>query len=461
MHKTPVIAVFDIGKTNKKFFLFDAGYHVVHESTHQFEEVTDEDGFPCEDLILLQSFIVHTLSSIVKKKQFDIKAVNFAGYGASMIHLDETGHTLTPLYNYLKPYPESLKFQLYSMYGGEQKISVETASPVLGSLNAGMQLYRIKKEHPEVYAKIRNSLHLPQYLSYLITKKCVSDITSIGCHTQLWDFKRNNYHDWVAKEGLQHTLAPLVDSTSHFPVTMHNHSFVAGIGLHDSSAALIPYLIQMEEPFLLLSTGTWSISLNPFNHTSLTAEELKNDCLCYLSFKGAPVKAARLFAGYEHEQQTARIASHFNQQADRYSSMHFDTTIIEKLKVNRIALHRPSEKQIEFAAYSPFQYRDLNSFHSFEEAYHQLIMDLVQQQSISSQWVLKDTRVNRIFVDGGFSKNRVYMTLLASVFAGKEVFAASMSHATAQGAALAIHTCWNDQPYHSKIIELNYYERAF
>ena len=39
----------------------------------------------------------------------------------------------------------------------------KTASPLLGSLNSGLQLYRLKKEQPEVFQKIHHALHLPQY----------------------------------------------------------------------------------------------------------------------------------------------------------------------------------------------------------------------------------------------------------------------------------------------------------
>jgi len=44
MHPTSVIAIFDIGKTNKKLFLFDEQYRMVLEKTEQFEETTDDDG---------------------------------------------------------------------------------------------------------------------------------------------------------------------------------------------------------------------------------------------------------------------------------------------------------------------------------------------------------------------------------------------------------------------------------
>jgi hypothetical protein len=57
-------------------------------------------------------------------------------------------------------------------------------------------------------------------------------------------------------------------------------------------------------------------SLNPFNDIPLTFEELQYDCLCYMHYQGKPVKASRLFSGYEHEIQTKRIAQHFGAEND-------------------------------------------------------------------------------------------------------------------------------------------------
>ena len=79
---------------------------------------------------------------------------------------------------------------------------------------------------------------------------------------------------------------------------------------------MIPYLISFKEPFILLSTGTWCISLNPFNHFDLTDDQLNKDCLCYISFKGNTVKASRLFAGYEHEEAVKKLAAQFNKPHD-------------------------------------------------------------------------------------------------------------------------------------------------
>lgn len=457
MSEIPVIAIFDVGKTNKKLFLFDEQYRIIFERTARFTETMDEDGAPCENLESLRLSVFDSLREVFSRKDVVIKAINFSTYGASLVYIDDEGRPLTPLYNYLKEYPAALSQQFYNNYGGESAFSVQTASPVLGSLNSGMQLYRLKYEQPEIFDRVKYALHLPQYMSYLLSGVACSDMTSIGCHTNLWDFKANNYHTWVKKEGVLGKLAPLYSAGDVMPAAFPGNNYAVGTGLHDSSAALIPYLVNFHEPFVLISTGTWCISLNPFNDSPLTPEELEADCLCYLSFQGNPVKASRLFAGYEHEQQVKRIATHFNQHTGRYRSIEYDGSIIRRLKERNkhdTPLRAAEKGTLQVSAFGA---RELNDFDTDTEAYHQLMLDIARQQFIATSRVLKGANVKRIFVDGGFSKNVIYMNLLAALFPDIEIFAASMAQATAMGAALAIHNTWNSKSMPSDLIELKYY----
>lgn len=457
MSEIPVIAIFDVGKTNKKLFLFDEQYRIIFERTARFTETVDEDGAPCENLESLRLSVFDSLREVFRRKDLVIKAINFSTYGASLVYIDEEGRPLTPLYNYLKEYPAALQEQFYNNYGGEKAFSVQTASPVLGSLNSGMQLYRLKYTQPDIFQRVKYALHLPQYMSYLLSGIACSDITSIGCHTNFWDFKQNNYHTWVIKEGVLEKLAPLLSSGEVMPAAFPGNNYAVGTGLHDSSAALIPYLVNFHEPFILISTGTWCISFNPFNDTPLTDEELAADCLCYMTFQGKPVKASRLFAGYEHEQQLKRIAAHFNQHTGHYRNIDFDSNIIRTLKERNKQDHALLPPDPKLLQASVFGQRDLHSFSTDTEAYHQLMLDIAQQQYIATKRVLNGTTVKRIFVDGGFSKNAIYMNLLAALFPEIEIFAASMAQATAMGAALAIHSSWNNKPLPNDLIELKYY----
>jgi sugar (pentulose or hexulose) kinase len=443
------IAILDIGKTNKKLFLIDEHYKIVWERGESFPETTDEDGDACEDVTLLTRWVKESLEELTQLPGYTVVALNFSTYGASLVYLDHQGQVAAPLYNYLKPYPAHIQEQFYATYGTSAQLSGETASPALGSLNAGLQCYRLKQGQPALFSTIRYALHLPQYISYLVTGRPLADITSVGCHTMLWDFAKQDYHHWVKKAGLTDKLPPF------FPCdeTIQVGAYEVGVGLHDSSSALIPYLTSFSEPFALISTGTWCITLNPFNKQPLTAAELEQDCLCYLTYEGNPVKAARLFAGNEHEQQVRRLAEYYQTPVNYYQQVAFDPAIFALL--HPVDLKQENKQDLLKA--SRFADRSLNDFASYEIAYHRLMMDIMEQQKHSTELVTSGTPVKRIFVDGGFGRNPVYMHLLAAAFPQMEVYAASVAQATAVGAALAIHQHWNRQPLPGDLVEMRLY----
>jgi FGGY family of carbohydrate kinases, C-terminal domain len=410
--KTPVIAVFDIGKTNKKVFLWSTTFEIVFEKQQTFDEIVDEDGFACEDLGALQQWIVSTFAELCQLPEFEIIGLNFSAYGASIVYVDRVGEPLAPLYNYLKPVSKSFP---YTEYGGEDEFARKTASPILGNLNSGLQVYEstFRSFWPEVF----KAVHFPNYLASLFTGRLVSEITSIGCHTALWDFDLGQYHPWVAT--IQDQLAP-ISTEAFLPIDGINY----GLGLHDSSAALVPYLRSISDEFVLLSTGTWCIAMHPFNESPLSAEELAEDVLCYLQPNGKPVKASRLFGGHFHEEQVARMEAHFG------GSYH-DLTFSERV----FSLSSRSSSVFECA----FASCDLHDFPDLASAYDQFMVDLVGQQLHSLNLLLKDAPVKQLLVDGGFSKNEWYMCLLAHALPEVEVYAAEVAQASALGAALMVY----------------------
>jgi sugar (pentulose or hexulose) kinase len=310
----------------------------------------------------------------------------------------------------------------------------------------------LRHQHPAVFSRVKYALHLPQYLAFTLHGNVYSDITSIGCHTNLWDFQNQQYHAWVKNEGIEPKLAPIIDSQS---VGGFYRQVPVGIGLHDSSAALIPYLVSVAQPFVLLSTGTWCITLNPFNQTQLSDFELHQDCLCFISYKNKAVKASRLFAGYEHEQQIKRLATYFNKPTDYYTTVQYDSALLATDKFTSGS--NTSLAGNAMIGQSFFLKRELATFENYEAAYHQLIADLVALQIHSTQIVLNGFAVKQLFVDGGFSNNPVYMQLLANAFPQYQVMAAKLPQATALGAALSMHQHWNSIAMPSDIISFKYY----
>jgi hypothetical protein len=388
-----------------------------------------------------------TLDDALFNKQFHIQALNFSAYGASLVHLDKRGLPVTPLYSYTKPYPGDLLQTFYNTYGNKENIALETASPPLGMLNAGLQLYWLKYRKPAVYKKIKYSLHLPQYCSYLLTNKAHSEISSIGCHTALWDFRRKEYHHWVKEENLHKLFPPVSPTNVKMNIPLGKHKFCSGIGIHNSTAALLPFSLSITEPFLLLSTGSWSITFNPFNEVPLTANDLNKDCLSYMSPEGKILKASRLFLGNEHSYYEKKIATYFGKNAHYHRTVKFDKQIIQKLLHENNGRKKFIPHTMEVGAYLSFKKSkavDLSLFHSYEEAYHQLNIDLIAMQAMAIETAMGNTATRKIYITGGFSENTIFVQLLACRFPDLDVYTASISEGSALGAALIMHNSWND-----------------
>ncbi|MBG7629628.1 MAG: carbohydrate kinase, partial [Bacteroidetes bacterium] len=181
-----VIAIFDIGKTNKKILLFNEDFEVVFRNSTKFDEILDDDGYPCDDIEAIENWIQNQIKTIQQQGIYNIKAINFSTHGATLVYLNKEGKRITPLYNYLKPLNDIDFNGFYNQNGGVTEFSRKTASPAYGMLNAGLQIYWLKNKKPHFWKDVASILHYPQYLSYLFTHKITADFTSIGAHTATW-----------------------------------------------------------------------------------------------------------------------------------------------------------------------------------------------------------------------------------------------------------------------------------
>jgi len=95
--KEKVVAVFDIGKTNKKVILFDYDLKLIWEAEEKFAETTDDDGFPCDDIDQIEKWIKDSVIRLARSDKYNLTAINFATYGATLAYLDENGKKVTPI----------------------------------------------------------------------------------------------------------------------------------------------------------------------------------------------------------------------------------------------------------------------------------------------------------------------------------------------------------------------------
>lgn len=430
-----VVLIFDIGKTNKKILVFDRSLTILHEDETIFEEIPDDDGFSGDDIERLEKWMLEACNRYLEDDAYEVRGINFTTYGATLMYLNEQGKRLTPVYNYLKPMPEGIVEPIYEANGGEAEFCRNTASPALGMLNSGFQALWLKEKKPEIFKQVKTVLHFPQYLSHLLTGKSSSEHTSIGCHTGLWDFDQMAYHPWTKQLGDILPDPEPVETT--YPSTLFNKQVPVGIGIHDSSSSLVPYFMNSNEEFILVSTGTWCISMNPFNSEPLTANQLKKDCLAYMSIQQKPVKSSRLFMGRIHDVNVERLNGIFGTDKSAYKNVALDEEMIRSLN------QKSNGNRVFFHGGIPEEYVDtsidINTFSGFEEAYHQLMIDLVDITEESIDLIIsKEDTTKNIYISGGFAKNPIFLKLMASRFPDKKIYTSEVANATSLGAALVL-----------------------
>lgn len=446
----PTTAILDLGKTNKKLLLFDQDLRVVDERQTAVPERPYENGLEMDDLPAVLAWVKQQFKEINQKGEFSIRAINVTTFGATAAHLNAGGELALPVLSYTsEPGPEiddAYRSWIEALPGGAARL----ASPILPNfLNIAKQLFYLKHRRPQQTQTIRRTLFLPQYVVYWLTGAEVSEPTYWGCHTALWDFEemRPSRHvlgglDW------QERMAPLATPGARLQLTAGRTAEMrfpspipVGTGLHDSSSALVPYLQTLGRGFVLASTGTWIICLNPDAPFHLTDEDLARDRLYYLTPDARPVRSSRLFGGREHDVQAERITSHFGRSAST-EAVELEPLITGFINENEWRGLVPAEME----GTGPFPERpagtwNLSTFATAEEAYARLCLDLAVLTAICIDGVRSDS-TETVVVDGGFARNDWYVRLLAGLVAPARLVIAEVPQATSLGAALEVHSSW-------------------
>jgi sugar (pentulose or hexulose) kinase len=303
MARAPAIAVIDIGKSNAKLALVDGETLNVIGLRTTGNRVLN-GSYPHYDVEGLWVWIRQGLKSFAVETEID--TISVTTHGACFALLAGDGLAL-PILDYEYPGPEAASRDYAALRGDFR----ETLSPALpNGLNAGRQIFWQAKTFPDAFARVDTILPYPQYWAWRLTGAKATEVTSLGCHTDLWNPRSKIFstlaerQDWVrlfpplrpAWETVG-TILPAVAVETGLPARCR---VVAGI--HDSNASLLPHLVQHRRPFSVLSSGTWMIVLAPGG--SLEALDESRDCLANVDAFGDAVPSARFMAGREFELMT-------------------------------------------------------------------------------------------------------------------------------------------------------------
>lgn len=308
MSRPSRIAVLDIGKTNAKLVLLDCATGEELAVRRMANRVLATAPYPHYDTDALWAFALDALTVFAVAPGFD--AISITTHGASAVLLSAAGDLAMPVLDYEHAYPADIR----EAYADLRPHFAETFSPALsGGLNVGAQIHFQKTAFPEEFARVRHILTYPQYWAYRLTGVMANEVTSLGCHTDLWRPANGDYSSLVDRLAIRPLMAPLrsafealgpvcADIASQIrlskPVPVH-------CGIHDSNASLLAHLTDREPPFAVVSTGTWVINFavgGDLNHLDPARDTLAN-----VDAYGRAVPSSRFMGGREFETLTAEL----------------------------------------------------------------------------------------------------------------------------------------------------------
>jgi len=295
--------VIDLGKTLSKVSLWSDSGEMVARRVRQNAPLIvggtrrlDTPGIGRWLIETLHEFSAHPVQRIVP-----------VGHGAGIVALDGDRLAFPPL-----DYEQVLPADIMAAYRAERDPFALTGSPALpDGLNFGAQIYWTDRLHPE--AADATLLPWAQYWAWFLTGNAVSEVTSLGCHSDVWSPDAGTFAPMAQRLGWADRFASVVSAAQAVGTIKPDIAAATGLaptveviaGLHDSNAALLaargfPEIAANEAT--ILSTGTWFVAMRLAADAVATADLPEaRDCLVNVDAYGRSVPSARFMGGREIE----------------------------------------------------------------------------------------------------------------------------------------------------------------
>ena len=294
------VAVIDIGKTNAKVALVDLATMQEVALRRTANAVSTDGPYPHHDVERLWAFVLESLAALHRDQRID--AISITTHGATGVLVDAEGNLALPVIDY----EFSGIDELAQDYDAVRPPFAETGTPRLpAGLNVGAQIFFQRKRFPADFAKTAAILMYAQYWALRLTGVAANEVTSLGCHTDLWNPWTADYSSLVDRMGWRDLMAPVRPAKDRLGTILPALARQTGLdpqtpvfcGLHDSNASLLPHLLSDQPPFSVVSTGTWVVSMAVGGRT--VKLDPARDTLVNVNALGNPVPSARFMGGRE------------------------------------------------------------------------------------------------------------------------------------------------------------------
>jgi L-fuculokinase len=298
----PRIAVVDIGKTHAKLLLADAASGTVAWSSQRVRRSLASGTVRQLDLEPTWDWLLEALAAAPGRER--ISEIVPVGHGAAAALIDARGTLLAA------PDYEDARFEaVAAAYRALRDPFALTLSPELPlGLNLGRQLYYLQTREPQLFASAAHLLLHPQYWAWRLSGTLASEVTSLGCHTDLWLPRAAAPSPLARARGWSGLLPPLRRADAVIGLISDGVRARTGLpaqcrvrcGIHDSNASWLAHLatVPREAPLTVISSGTWVVVMA--RGTDLGRLDEHRDMLANVDAEGSPVATARFMGGREY-----------------------------------------------------------------------------------------------------------------------------------------------------------------
>jgi L-fuculokinase len=291
--------VLDIGKTNAKLTLIDGAGATLAEERIANTVVQVDGAYPHHDTDRIWAWMLATFASF--SKLATVGAIVPVTHGATAALVDASGLVLPVLdYEYDLQQAGDTGAPGYPA----RPLYADSLSPALPcGLNLGRQLVWLAAQFPEQFQRATHILMYPQYWAWRLSGVAASEVTSLGCHTDLWNPGTQHYTALPQRMGWTDKFPPVLPAWARLGELKPALAAQTGLpatcqivcGIHDSNASLLRYLGTPQ--LTVLSTGTWMIAAS-FG-VPLDALREDADMLANTNALGKPVACMRFMGGRE------------------------------------------------------------------------------------------------------------------------------------------------------------------